>query len=169
MSKVCPNCGTLNAEDRVVCTNCGTVLPVTTQAAPQSQPVPAPTQVYTAPGQPVPVPVPVPPYAPAQSLPKKRYGVLRTVSGILNVLAWISLAFSVLGGLLGGIFGMGSMFRDNATGTGVLGGILVVLGGAILGVLCFIFLKFSAEMIHLAIDIEENTRHTTELLEKTQK
>jgi len=167
MSKVCPKCGMLNAEDRVVCTNCGTVLPLTAPAAAQAQVVPAPTQAYTAPNQAVPIPVPL--YAPAQSMPKKRYGVLRTVSGILNVLAWVSLAFGILGGLLGGLFGMGSMFRDNAAGAGVFGALLGIVGGAILGVIWFMILKYSAEFIQLAIDIEENTRHTAELLEKMQK
>ena len=168
MSKVCPKCGMLNAEDRVVCTNCGTVLPVTVTDTPQGQPVPATTQSYTAPSQPIPVPVPVPPYAPVQSMPRKRYGVLRTVSGILNILAWISLAFGVLGGLFGGMFGMSSMFRDNVGG-GVFGALFGILAGAILGVLWFILFKYAAEMIHLVIDIEENTRHTAELLEKMQK
>ena len=168
MSKVCPKCGMLNAEDRVVCTNCGTVLPVVAQGTSQGQTVPAPTQAYTAPNQPIPVPAPVPLYAPAQKLPKKRYGVLRTISGILNVLAWVSLAFSILGGLLGGIFGMSSMFRNNAGG-GVGGGLLGILGGAILGVIWFILFKYSAELIHLAIDLEENTRRTADLLDKMQK
>lgn len=166
MSKVCPKCGMLNAEDRVVCSNCGTVLPVVAQGAAQSQPVPAPTQAYNAPNQAVPVPVPL--YAPIPDLPKKRYGVLRTVSGILNVLAWVSLIFSILGGLLGGIFGMGSMFRDNV-GAGVFGALAAIVGGVILGVVWFVIFKYSAEFIHLGIDIEENTRHTAELLEKMQK
>lgn len=166
MSKVCPKCGMLNAEDRVVCTNCGTVLPVVVQGAPQGQTVPAPTQAYTAPNQAVPLPVPL--YAPAQSMPKHRYGVLRTISGILNVLAWVSLAFGILGGLLGGIFGMSSMFGNNAGG-GVGGGLLGILAGAILGVIWFILFKYSAELIHLAIDLEENTRRTADLLDKMQK
>ena len=167
MSKVCPKCGMLNAEDRVVCTNCGTVLPAVAQGAPQGQPVPVPTQSYTAPNQAVPVPVPL--YAPAENLPKKRYEVSRTVSGVLNVLAWVSLAFGILGGLLGGIFGLGSMFRNNAGGAGVFGALLGILGGAILGVIWFVVFKYSAELIHLAIDLEENTRRTAELLDKMQK
>lgn len=164
MSKVCPKCGMLNAEDRSVCTNCGTVLPLPAQVAPQGQPIPAPTKSYPSPNQPTPVPL----YPPVQSLPKKRYGILRTVSGILNVLAWVSLIFGILGGLLGGIFGMGSMFRDNI-GAGVFGVLLGIVGGVILGVVWFVVFKYSAEFIHLGIDIEENTRHTAELLEKMQK
>ncbi|HSN94977.1 MAG TPA: zinc ribbon domain-containing protein [Anaerolineaceae bacterium] len=167
MSKICPKCGMVNADDRVVCSNCGTVLPAVAQG-PQGQPVPAPTQAYTAPNQPIPVPVPVPPYAPVQSMPKKRYGVLRTVSGILDVLAWISLIAGILGGLLGGFLGFGSMMRDNFGG-GVFGGLLGLLGGAILGVIWFVLFKYSAELIHLAIDLEENTRRTADLLDKMQK
>jgi hypothetical protein len=170
MSKTCPKCGMLNADDRVVCTNCGTVLPANVASAPQGQPVPAPTQTYNAANQPIPVPVPapVPVYAPAQNMPKKRYGVLRTVSGILNVLAWVSLVFGILGGLLGGIFGMGAMFRQTA-GSGAVGALAGILGGLILGLIWFVLFKYSADMIHLAIDLEENTRRTAELLDKMQK
>jgi len=168
MSKICPKCGMLNAEDRTVCSNCGTVLPVVAQSAPQAQPIPTPTKAYTTPNQPLPVPPPIPFYPPAQTLPKKRYGVLRTVSGILNILAWVSLVVGILGGLLGGIFGMGSMFRNNV-GAGVFGVLAGIVGGVILGVVWFVIFKYSAELIHLGIDIEENTRHTAELLEKMQK
>ena len=168
MSKVCPKCGMLNAEDRSVCSNCGTVLPELAQAAPQAQPIPTPTKPYTVPNQPVPVPAPVPLYAPTQSLPKKRYGIVQTVSGILNVLAWVSLVLGILGGLLGGIFGMGSMFRDNV-GAGIFGGLAGIVAGVFLGLVWFVIFKYSAEFIHLCIDIEENTRHTAELLEKMQK
>jgi ribosomal protein S27AE len=172
MSKVCPKCGMLNADDRVVCTNCGTVLPANVASAPQGQPVPAPTQTYNAANQPIPVPVPVPApvpvYAPALNMPKKRYGVLRTVSGILNVLAWISFVFGVLGGLLGGIFGIGAMSGRNA-GTSVFGVLAGILGGLILGLIWFVLFKYSAEIIHLAIDVEENTRRTADLLDKMQK
>ena len=168
MSKVCPKCGMLNAEDRVVCTNCGTVLPLVAQGTSQGQTVPAPTQAYTAPYQAVPVTAPVPVYAPAQKLPKKRYGVLRTISGILNVLAWVSLAFGILGGLFGGMFGMSTMYRNNPGGV-VGGGLLGILAGVIFGVIWFLFFKYSAEFIHLAIDVEENTRRTADLLDKMQK
>jgi uncharacterized OB-fold protein len=171
MSKVCPKCGMLNADDRVVCTNCGTVLPSNVASATQGQPVPSPTQTYNAANQPIPIPVPapVPVYAPAQNMPKKRYGILRTVSGILNVLAWVSLGFGILGGLLGRKFGMLELMFGRNAGSSVFGVLAGILGGLILGLIWFVAFKYSADMIHLAIDVEENTRRTASLLDKMQK
>ncbi|MEA4813108.1 MAG: hypothetical protein VB108_11160 [Anaerolineaceae bacterium] len=159
MSKVCPKCGMMNADDRVVCTNCGIVLP----AAAPAQTIPNPTQAY-APQPPV-QPAPAAPYPSAPIQPKKRYGVLRTVSGIFNILAWLGLIGGVALGLLGSIFGMGEIFRDSV-GFGIMGVIFGVIAGVILGLFWFMMFKYSAEMIHLAIDLEENTRRTAEFLEK---
>jgi hypothetical protein len=33
----------------------------------------------------------------------------------------------------------------------------------------FVLFKYSADMIHLAIDVEENTRRTADLLDRMQK
>ena len=80
-----------------------------------------------------------------------------------------SANFSIKGlSLSSGMFGMSSMFRNNVGG-GVGGGLLGILAGAIFGVIWFILFKYSAELIHLAIDLEENTRRTADLLDKMQK
>jgi hypothetical protein len=85
---------------------------------------------------------------------ERRYGVLRTISAFLNILAWILLVFSVLGGIVA------------AFGVGGGEGFLAVLAGILSGVLIFAMVKAYAELLHLAIDIEENTRRTAELLKQ---
>ena len=163
MSKICPKCGLMNADDRVVCTNCGVVLPA---MAPQQgvpnpvgpYPAQAPTPVY-APYQPAPVPVE----------PKKRYSALRTVSTIFSVLAWIGLIGGILTGIFGGIAMSAGFDSGFSNGMGVFGIILGILVGAIMGLLSFLMFKVYAELINVAIDVEENTRKTAEALAALKK
>ena len=131
MSKVCPKCGMLNAEDRVVCTNCGTVLPAVAQGTSQGQTVPAPTQAYTAPNQTVPILVPL--CAPCCTEPAQE--ALRRFTDDhqpLNGLAWVASFFGYLGGFFGGNFGMGSSFDVKGVGGRCWG-----LGGRCWGESCW--------------------------------
>ena len=163
MSKTCPKCGTSNADERVICTNCGQVLPVA------AAPIPAPTGAYAPQGG-SPAPAPLPVSQPAPLMPAKRYGVLRTVSGIFNGLAWVGLVFGILTGIVGGLMGFGAATGlQGEAGMGFLGGFVGLLGGMIMGLFWFAAFKVYAEMIKLAIDVEENTRRTAELLETLKK
>lgn len=143
MSITCPRCKTINEDNAVFCTSCGYSL----EGLAPSAPIPpaAPPYASQAPRN-VSANVPV--------MIEKRYGVLRTISAFLNILAWILLVLSVLGGIV------------TAIGVGGGEGFLMVLAGILSGVLIFAMFKAYAELLHLAIDIEENTRRTAEFLKQ---
>lgn len=91
---------------------------------------------------------------PAKPLPTAnrggRYPALRVIAGILKIVAVLTAIGAVISGLsaasLPNSFGIGP--------TGSVIGLVIVLAG-----LCYaLFLWASAEMIHVLIDIEENTR-----------
>lgn len=143
MSITCPRCKTINEDNAVFCTSCGYSL----EGLAPSAPIPpaAPPYANQAPRN-------VSANAPVAI--ERRYGVLRTISSFLSVLAWIFLVGSVLGGIGAAI----------AIGGGE--GFLMVLGGILSGGLMFAMFKAYAELLHLAIDIEENTRRTAEFLKR---
>ena len=142
MSVTCPRCKTVNNEGTAFCISCGYSLEGVAPSAPTPPP---PTYASQAPRN-VSANGPV--------MVERRYGVLRTISAFLNILAWIFLVISVLGGVGVAI----------ANGGGE--GFLMVLGGILSGGLMFAMFKAYAELLHLAIDIEENTRRTAELLKR---
>ncbi len=143
MSITCPRCKTINEDNAVFCTSCGYSLEGLTPSAPT--PPPPPTYASQAPRNgSANVPVMI----------ETRYKTLRTISTFLSIWAWIFLVLSVLGGIVA------------AMGIGGREGFLMVLAGILSGVLFFAMFKTCAELLHLAIDIEENTRLTAELLER---
>lgn len=139
MSVTCPRCNTVNNEGTAFCISCGYSLEGIVPSAPT--PPPPPTYANQPQGN---------FSANAPVMIERRYGVLRAISTLFNVLAWIFLVISVLGGVGAAI----------AYGGGE--GFLMVLGGILSGGLMFVMFKSYAELLHLAIDIEENTRRTAE-------
>ena len=104
----------------------------------------------------------------------KRFGVLRFFGTLLKVIAWIVLILSILSAIGAAIAG-GPIFSSlgmqlpadqasmvNALGTG--GGILAGLFVLILGLVYFLVLYVSGEMLHMYLAVEENTRLTAALL-----
>lgn len=100
-------------------------------------------------------------------LMEQRYRVLRIVATLIKVLAWIVLVLGLLGAILlvigavaGGLGGLGARaYRDLAMNTtigAVVGSIIMGLGS----VLYFLFIYAAGELIHLLLDIEQNTRET---------
>jgi len=99
---------------------------------------------------------------------EKRFRSLHVIGTVFKVLAWISLVFGILGGLLmcvASITGLagGMEYRGGMMPTipgwgglfgGLLGGFLMVAGA----VLNFLFLYAAGDAIYLALAIEENTR-----------
>lgn len=146
MSITCPRCKTINEDSAVFCTSCGYSLEGLAPSAP-TPPV-APTYASQNPGN---VSANVP------NMIGTRYKTLRVISTFFTVLAWVFLVMSVLAGIVGAISG-----SDYYGGLGFFG----VLGGILAGGLMFAMFKAYAELLHIAIDIEENTRLTAELLKR---
>jgi hypothetical protein len=99
---------------------------------------------------------------------EKKYKALRVIASVYKVLAFIVSGFYVLWGLVALATGLGGSSRG-AYSSG-LGG-LISFSGFFGAVLMFIFAAFSfiffygiAEFIYLFINIEENTRTTSEIL-----
>ncbi len=102
----------------------------------------------------------------------KRFGFLRLIATIFRILAWIALVLGVLigiGVLVVGLAGSGSALPGGSDPGveallgvfgGVLGGALGLLGSVLISLFCFLCLSATAEAVHLALAIEENTRET---------
>lgn len=106
----------------------------------------------------------------------KRFDILRFFSGLLKVLAWITLVLAILGAigvaLAGGQFGgplteaAGAQLGPAAGLMAGLGGIAVAIGLLLIGVFYFILLYATGELIALLVAMEENTRLGAALLLK---
>jgi hypothetical protein len=108
----------------------------------------------------------------------KRFGMLRFISGLLKVLAWIELVLAVIFGIfvaLSSMMNIGQVLGTEPNQLPILGGLLdfffSVGGGliagivaALAGVLYFFFLYGLGELIALYLATEENTRLTAALL-----
>ena len=85
-----------------------------------------------------------------------RFVAMRTIAGLCNILAWVSVGLTVLGAL----------------GSLVVGGfdfltlLVALVGGTVSAVLGWIFWRLLGEGIWLALDIESNTRRMANALEK---
>ena len=105
---------------------------------------------------------PTPPLPAAGGESPHRYVAMRTIAGLCNILAWVSVGVSVLLGLVV-IIGQSSFGG---------GGFLSVLAGlvftAISAVVGWIFWRLLGEGIWLALDIEANTRRAAAALERQQ-
>ncbi len=87
-----------------------------------------------------------------------RYQALRTISGVLRVLAWIMLVGC-------GLVCVGSLVYAAVNRTAEP--LVLSLMAALYGVLGFVYLYACAEGICVFLDIEANTRRAAELLEQT--
>lgn len=83
----------------------------------------------------------------------KRYPALRVIAVILKVLA----AITAVGGVFSGLAASSILSR----GYGVPGGGAIPLMIIVAGLCYALFLWASAEMLHVFIDIEENTRRAS--------
>ena len=83
----------------------------------------------------------------------RRYPALRIIAVVLKVLAVITAIAGLVGGLSFSSLTAPSYFPN----AGAISG-LAMLGGLMLGLCYALFLWASAEMINVALDIEENTR-----------
>lgn len=88
----------------------------------------------------------------------KRYPALRVISTIYRILAYLS----AVGGIIGVMVGISKMSERYG---GAAGGTILLLS-LLYGAIAFITFLAIAEAIHVFIDIEENTRHTSTVLRK---
>ena len=105
---------------------------------------------------------------------KKKYRALRVIAFLFQVLAWVSLILAVLGAagaVLAGLLNMVSipalegLNRGNAmTLAGIVGGVITGVVVILVGIINFIFLLAVGEYIYVQLDIEQNTRQTSESL-----
>ena len=135
MATFCTNCSRPLESGVGFCTACGARVET-------GSGVTAPVQPRVLPGEPV---------APGG----RRYPALRIISVILKVLAVVS----VLGGLISGLrmASAGSELSSVSPGAASMG-VLGFFVGVFAGLCSALFLWASAELIHLFMDIEENTR-----------
>ena len=108
---------------------------------------------------------------------EKRFRALRLIGTIWKILAWFMLgvgiiaAFGVLLTLIfgGGVIGQYGLSSQGQWGWvfGVLGGIIGFVVMLIISVIWFVMLYAVAELIYLALSIEENTRATVHMLQYT--
>ena len=105
----------------------------------------------------------------------KRFDILRFFSGLLKVLAWLSLVFAILaaigvalaGGGLGQFLGaQADSFGIPLANVGGVGGIVLAVGVLFIGLWYFILFYAMGELLSLNIAVEENTRLTAALLPK---
>lgn len=108
----------------------------------------------------------------------KRFSMLRFISGLLKVMAWIVLVIAVIVGIfvaLSGMINIGQTLGAEPSQFPLIGGILnffmSVAGGIVAGIVAalagvfeFLLLYGLGELIALYLATEENTRLTAALL-----
>lgn len=104
---------------------------------------------------------------------EKKYSALRTLATIYRVLGWIVIIFGALfscGILAIGLTGtaVSGLAREGAQlgAAGLFSGIFGFIFGLIWTALVGLGLLAFADLIHVALDIEENTRVTMQQLKK---
>ncbi len=106
---------------------------------------------------------------------ERKFVVLRVVSSIFKVLAWIILAIGILSGcltlavgampgLLGGGSGGTNVVSSQVGAFGLIGGIAGALAIIFFTLLYFLFVFAFGDLLNLLISLEENTRLTAERL-----
>lgn len=147
MSVTCPRCNVVNTGSSAYCISCGWSL----EGATSSAPVPPVQQPYSS--------APQRSYSPSgpSMMVEKRYKTLRVISTFLTVLAWIFLVGVVAVGVF---MAIDRFYWDEWIA------IVYALAGLLGGGLMFAMFKAYAELLHIAIDLEENTRRTAALLER---
>ncbi len=105
----------------------------------------------------------------------KRFDILRFFSGLLKVLAWITLVLAILSAIAIALVGAqmgsflqlaGQQFAPLASSVAGTGGIFLAIFVLLGGLFYFVLLYALGEMIALQIAVEENTRLTAALLLK---
>jgi hypothetical protein len=97
----------------------------------------------------------------------KRFGVIRFFGSLLKVLAWIVLVLSIISAVGFGIAGsaLGNFIPGGASDLVTAGGgIAAGIGILIVGLMYFLILYVTGEVLHLQLAVEENTRLTAALL-----
>jgi hypothetical protein len=107
----------------------------------------------------------------------KKFRILRIVAFLWKIVAWVILVISVLGGCgtivmlatagnqlarQSSVFGLGML-------GGAVGGVVIAVIAILVGLFYFISLYAVAEMIDVALAVEENTRATVEQLKQLAK
>lgn len=87
----------------------------------------------------------------------QKYRFLRFAAKVLRVVAWIILMVGLVGSIVIAI-GMLGLFGEMSGVTRIL----IAAAGIICSVLGWVFLLAIRELLHLLIDLEENTRMTAE-------
>jgi hypothetical protein len=108
---------------------------------------------------------------------EKKFKILRIVAFVWKIVAWVILVISVLGGcgsLVMSLMAGNQLARQTSTlGLGMLsgavGGIIIAVVAILVGLFYFISLYAVAEMIDVALALEENTRATAEQLKNITK
>jgi zinc ribbon protein len=178
----CPVCSAELPATARFCGSCGTTLTPAPQSPQPSPPKPTPPPPAPPPApmqhaEPRPVMSPPPSYgapAPPPSIEKK-YRMLRlaammmkiaafVVGGLLVIIGLITMILGITGGsqpstTFGGS-GLGQGAGAASLMTGFVGGLLLIVNGFIV----FIGLYAYSEVLHVMMDLEENTRRTNEML-----
>jgi hypothetical protein len=187
----CPNCGHPNADTAKFCAKCGNKLtpaetmvmglgesgvsmpPPLREATPpmgakEREGYSAPQASYAPPAYTPPARTPVAPAPALSAAPASESGhhyvAMRTIAGLCNILAWVSLVLGFLGGLI-----WGYIIGSNLIGSGLFGVMGGLISGAIAGGLGWVYWRLLGEGIWLALDIEANTRRTAAALENQQR
>ena len=104
---------------------------------------------------------------------KKRFGVLRILSGVLKILGIVVAAFAVLGGLGSLImsFAGGDLFSTLGVdaNSGFFVGLISSFGIVIVGIFYAVFFYGFGELLMLLLSMEDNTFKTVKLLEDVIK
>jgi len=88
---------------------------------------------------------------------EQKYKFLHTAATIFKVLAWVALVLGIIGSIAAAA-STGIMPR------GVGFGILTAVLGIVYSVVSWVALLAIAELLHLFMDLEQNTRETAERL-----
>ncbi len=94
---------------------------------------------------------------------EKKFTMLRIISVIMKIVAWVVAAMTIIGffGMLisgAALMQYGSRYGVGSPGLGALGGVALAFYILIIGIIWFISLLAGAEFIMVILAIEENTR-----------
>ena len=162
----CPVCSAELPSTAKFCGGCGTTL----TASPSPPPPPAPSYAQLAP-----VVNAAPGYGAggygAGTMPavKRKYKVLRLIAVLMKILSVVIGAILIIAGLVMIVAGATASTPSTPTfpdtgPTALLGGVVGGLIAIVYGVFVFVFLYAYAEWMYVFMDIEENTRMTSEML-----
>lgn len=147
----CEKCGTPNPGNVKFCKQCGNQL--TFGSADSAAYTPEPPKINPAARAPISI---AGSSAAAQS--GKRYGALRGIAGFCRLMGFIFVGLQGLGAL----YGIYVLFANS-----FLSGLGIIIGAAIGAGIAYIFWNIIAESISVLLDIEENTRQTASLLQRS--